>query len=209
MQRQQEYYEEEKKELVRMKERVEGELKEIKLALAKGNKSQELRALQQLDLETKELTSKVNQLKRVNVLITENTPLRSWFWLLFLHPWIIWLLNHYNFSFDSATDNDPPTERGQRLHVQPAAKHHQLSSPNRPYAERLLDLHFGISHAMETNPYWRKHPGDHHQSFRGKIKTHLQGVHGCCCQRSPEREWKVVHWHNDTCIIRSAKGDPQ
>ena len=33
-----------------MKERVESELKDIKLAVSKGNKHQELRALQQLDL---------------------------------------------------------------------------------------------------------------------------------------------------------------
>lgn len=61
----------------RMKEKLEIELKEIKIAISKGNKNQELRALQQLDLETKELTSKVNELKRVNILINEKTPLRS------------------------------------------------------------------------------------------------------------------------------------
>ena len=60
-----------------MKERVESELKDIKLVVSKGNKHQELRALQQLDLETKQLTNKVNQLKRVNVLIADKTPLRS------------------------------------------------------------------------------------------------------------------------------------
>ena len=61
----------------RMKEKLEIELKEIKIAISKGNKNQELRALQQLDLETKELTSKVNELKRANILINEKKPLRS------------------------------------------------------------------------------------------------------------------------------------
>ena len=70
-----------------MKEKLEIELKEIKIAISKGNKNQELRALQQLDLETKELTSKVNELKRVNILINEKTPLRSWWLFLYEHEW--------------------------------------------------------------------------------------------------------------------------
>lgn len=66
------------------------ELKEIKLTINKSNKNHELKALQQLDLQTKELSSKVSQLKKVNMLInnqnysnlqTQNqfdrTPLRS------------------------------------------------------------------------------------------------------------------------------------
>jgi hypothetical protein len=53
------------------------ELRDIKMAMTKGNKVQELKALQQLDFETKELTSKVNQLKKINVMMNDKTPLRS------------------------------------------------------------------------------------------------------------------------------------
>jgi len=62
-----------------MKNRIkaESELKDIKAAIDRNDKFRDLRALQQMTVETQELTNKVNQMRKVSQYLGERTPLRS------------------------------------------------------------------------------------------------------------------------------------
>ena len=57
-------------------QKLDLELREIKQGLGRANKSQEVRALQHLDLSTKELSNKVTELRKMKYMGQDNTPLR-------------------------------------------------------------------------------------------------------------------------------------
>lgn len=60
-----------------MKVRMEGELREIKGALNRSSKNNELRSLNELSMSTLQLSQKVNEMRKVNNYLDSKTPLRS------------------------------------------------------------------------------------------------------------------------------------
>lgn len=69
--------EEELEESVRSRARYESELKDIRGALSRSTKNQELRALNELSMETLQLSQKVNEMRKVSNYLDGKTPLRS------------------------------------------------------------------------------------------------------------------------------------
>ena len=63
--------------MIKTKARMEAELRDIKSALNRGTKNQELRSLNELSAETFQLSSKVNEMRRFNTMLENKTPLRS------------------------------------------------------------------------------------------------------------------------------------
>jgi chromosome segregation ATPase len=68
---------EELEESMRSKARFESELKDIRGALGRSSKNQELRALNELSMETLQLSQKVNEMRKVSNYLDGKTPLRS------------------------------------------------------------------------------------------------------------------------------------
>lgn len=69
--------EEELEESIRNRTRCESELKDIRGALGRSTKNQELRALNELSMETLQLSQKVNEMRKVSNYLDGKTPLRS------------------------------------------------------------------------------------------------------------------------------------
>ena len=63
--------------MVKTRGRMEAELRDIKGALSRSNKNQDLRSLNELSMETLQLSQKVNEMKKLNTLLENKTPLRS------------------------------------------------------------------------------------------------------------------------------------
>ena len=62
---------------MRGRSRAEAELRDIKGALNRSNKNQDLRSLNELSMETLQLSQKVNEMKKLGSLLENKTPLRS------------------------------------------------------------------------------------------------------------------------------------
>ena len=56
---------------------MEVELREIRGALSRSSKNQDMRSLSELSMETLQLSQKVNEMKKLNTLLGSKTPLRS------------------------------------------------------------------------------------------------------------------------------------
>ena len=63
--------------MLRTRSRMEAELREIRGALSRSSKNQDMRSLSELSMETLQLSQKVNEMKKLNTLLGSKAPLRS------------------------------------------------------------------------------------------------------------------------------------